>query len=62
LNGTTPYESWNALFSNEMLELVLKWTNTEIERYRSEGEIEAVQAATYTPLSMNELKAFLGLL
>ena len=30
MNANSPYESWNSLISNGMLEIILKWTNAEI--------------------------------
>lgn len=61
LNATNPYESWNALFSDNM-DLILKWTNAEIEKYKTTHVIEAADSATFSNLSLNELKAYLGLL
>jgi len=62
LNASNPYESWNVLFTDEMLELILKWTNTEIERHNIDNNANNAEAATFAPLSINELKAFIGLL
>ena len=44
-----------------MLEIILKWTNAEIERCRTEDKMENVQG-TFNLWTMNELKAYLGLL
>ncbi|XP_025988183.2 uncharacterized protein LOC105204480 [Solenopsis invicta] len=62
LNASNPYESWNVLFTDEMLELILKWTNAEIERHNIDNNANNAEAATFAPLSINELKAFIGLL
>ncbi|XP_071561343.1 uncharacterized protein [Temnothorax nylanderi] len=61
-NATNPYESWNALFLDEMLDLILKWTNAEIETYKTTHVIEAADSATFSSLTLNELKAYIGLL
>ncbi|TGZ46383.1 Uncharacterized protein DBV15_03650 [Temnothorax longispinosus] len=61
-NATNPYESWNALFSDEMLDLILKWTNAEIETYKTTHVFEAADSATFSSLTLNELKAYIGLL
>ncbi|XP_024882920.1 piggyBac transposable element-derived protein 4-like, partial [Temnothorax curvispinosus] len=61
-NATNPYESWNALFSDEMLDLILKWTNAEIETYKTTHVFKAADSATFSSLTLNELKAYIGLL
>jgi len=55
-----PLEIWSLLFSDELLEIVLRYTNQEIKRYR---KTENCANATFIDnLNMAELKAFIGLL
>lgn len=57
----TPLEYWSALFTDDVLQIVLKYTNEEIARFRPDtavGDKEAYQR----PVGMNELKAFIGIL
>jgi len=56
----TPIEFWNALFSDEILQIILQRSNEEIQRYVENNH--EIQQATYELLTMNELKAFLGIL
>lgn len=55
-----PLEVWSLFFSDELLEIVLRYTNQEIKRYR---KTENCANATFIDnLNMAELKAFIGLL
>lgn len=60
IHAKLPLEVWSLLFSDELLEIVLRYTNQEIERYR---KTENCANATFLDnLNMAELKAFIGLL
>lgn len=54
----SPEEAWNLLFNEEMLDIIVLFTNEEIIRKR-----ESITAQSYTKLTNKiEVKAFIGLL
>ncbi|XP_046470962.1 uncharacterized protein [Neodiprion pinetum] len=56
-NIRTPLEAWSLLFSNDLLDIIVRHTNEEIRR-RAEYKIEDL----YRETNLVELKALLGLL
>ncbi|XP_046610737.1 uncharacterized protein LOC124300564 isoform X1 [Neodiprion virginianus] len=56
-NIRTPLEAWSLLFSNDLLDIIVRHTNEEIRR-RAEYQIEDL----YRETNLVELKALLGLL
>lgn len=58
----TPFESWNLLFPDCLLQKIVRHTNEEIERYLETLEIEGTSNPTYSYISLIELKAYIGLL
>jgi len=57
-NVSSAIEAWSLLFSDDLLNIILKYTNEELERTRSRRQIECY----FRMLDMVELKAFIGLL
>jgi len=58
---SSPIEAWSLLFSDDLLNIILKYTNREIEHYRRRSTAKNL-SSHYNMLDMRELKAFLGLL
>nr|CAI5836442.1 unnamed protein product [Callosobruchus analis] len=58
-NPTTPLQAWQLLFTDEILEVILKHTNAKITELSAKYHSENVTYVNH--LSMSELKAFLGL-
>jgi len=56
---SSPIEAWFLLFSEDVLNIILKYTNQEIEQYRSTAK--SLQNY-FNMLDMLELKALIGLL
>lgn len=56
-----PTEAWNVLFNDEIMTISLWYTNEEIIRRRSTTEHTETHK-TYSPLSMSEFRALIGLL
>ncbi|XP_033224803.1 uncharacterized protein LOC117177872 isoform X1 [Belonocnema kinseyi] len=56
-----PYEFWHLLFTDAMLDLVVQYTNAEIENYRvsNESAYPPAQSANVTKI---EIQAYIGLL
>ncbi|XP_071052585.1 piggyBac transposable element-derived protein 4-like [Onthophagus taurus] len=54
----TILEIWSTLFTQDILNIVLKYTNAEIERFIQDNN----DCASFQPITLNELKAFIGLL
>jgi len=57
-HATTPIEAWETSFTEEMLRLIVEYTNLEIQQIR--GNYSREQNAN--PTNINELKALIGLL
>jgi len=57
-NVSSPIEAWSLLFSDDVLNIILKYSNQEIERSRHIN----TTYSSYKTLDMLELKAFIGLL
>ncbi|XP_014478152.1 PREDICTED: piggyBac transposable element-derived protein 4-like isoform X2 [Dinoponera quadriceps] len=55
---TTPLEAWSLLFSLDILEIIVQYTNEEIQRKRENFSYQQYYGNT----DIAELKAFLGLL
>jgi len=60
-NVPSPINAWSLQFSDEILNIILKYTNQEIERKRNSNSYQIDQTDQNT-LDMLELKAFIGLL
>lgn len=56
----TPLQFWSALFTDDMLQIVVKFTNAEIDRFLSGSQI--ADDASFKHINLTELKAFLGIL
>nr|CAI5861519.1 unnamed protein product [Callosobruchus analis] len=56
-NPTTPLQAWQLLFTDEILEVILKHTNAKITELSAKYHSENVTYVNH--LSMSELKAFL---
>ena len=56
-HATTPAEAWETFFTEEMLQLIVEYTNLEIQRIR--GNYSWEQNAN--PTNIVELKALIGL-
>lgn len=61
VSAHTPYEFWNALFTDEILEIILKHTNEEVAKFLPDV-IDEDRDSHQRSVTMNELKAFLGIL
>ena len=57
----TPYEFWHLLFTDAMLDLVVQYTNAEIENYRASNE-RTNSPAQSTNVTKIEIEAYIGLL
>jgi len=60
-NISSPIEAWSLLFSDDVLNIILKYTNQELEQKRS-NLLTKKMYAYYEMLDMLELKALIGLL
>ncbi|XP_043284980.1 uncharacterized protein [Venturia canescens] len=60
-NVKNPMDAWNFLFNDEIMTITLWHTNEEIVRRRSMTQYIETNK-TYSPLSMTELRALIGLL
>ncbi|XP_071645715.1 piggyBac transposable element-derived protein 4-like [Temnothorax longispinosus] len=58
--ANSPLECWSTLFSDNLVEVILKYTNIEIDKYHTEHG--TANESYQRHLDMVELKAFLGLL
>ncbi|XP_071634383.1 piggyBac transposable element-derived protein 4-like isoform X1 [Temnothorax longispinosus] len=58
--ANSPLECWSTLFSDNLLEVILKYTNIEIDKYHTEHD--TANEPYQKHLGMVELKAFFGLL
>lgn len=56
----TPVQIWDLLFSQEILDEVVKWTNVKLQSYRS--KFAHPNRPELRDIDVTELKAFLGLL
>jgi len=59
-NISSAVEAWSLLFSDDLLNLILKYTNQEIEQKRK--SCNKNRKSRFRALDMLELKAFIGLL
>jgi len=60
-NTSSAIEAWSLLFSDDLLNLILKYTNQEIERKR-DNSCNINRKSRFRALDVLELKAFIGLL
>ncbi|XP_018404606.1 PREDICTED: piggyBac transposable element-derived protein 4-like [Cyphomyrmex costatus] len=61
VTARTPLDYWSALFTNDILEHIVKYTNEEIVRFEPDT-LDADRVSYYRATTMIEMKAFVGLL
>jgi len=59
---SSPIEAWSLLFSDNLLNIILKCTNQEMDQKRNNFCLKRKINSQYNELGMLELKAFIGLL
>ncbi|KAK0166572.1 hypothetical protein PV327_004066 [Microctonus hyperodae] len=62
-SSVTPLDSWSALFTSNIMETILKYTNAEIDRFAARfDDIDLRAAHRHVTIALNEVKAFIGVL
>lgn len=56
----TPYEAWNLLITDEIIDIVVKYTNMKIQANKRDENV--VDNCTHKDTNNNEIKACIGLL